>query len=103
VRLLSRISAGFLLWAFGFSLLYALQGTGCAYGWEDVSLFGATMLRSILVATWLALVAVGLALLHLIRSATSDFEKRVTLATVLAGAGAMLVTGSPVALTSACA
>lgn len=102
MRLLARISAGLILWAFGFSLLYALQGTGCAYRWEGVSLFGSTMLRWILVATWLALVAAGLALLLLTRSASSDFERRVTLATVLAGAAAMLVTGSPVALTSAC-
>ena len=103
MRLLGRISAGLILWAFGFSLLYALQGTGCAYGWEDVSLFGGTMLRWILVTTWLLLVVTGLALLRITRSATSDFERRVTPATVLAGAGAMLVTGSPVALTSACA
>ncbi|KAF0105108.1 MAG: hypothetical protein FD144_746 [Rhodospirillaceae bacterium] len=103
MRLLARISAGLILWAFGFSLLYALQGTGCAYGWEDASLFGTTMLRWILVATWLLLVAACLTLLRLTRAASSDFERRVTLATVLAGAGTMLITGSPVALTSACA
>lgn len=103
MSLLARISAGLLLWAFGFSLLYSMQGTGCAYGWADVALFGTTLLRGILVATWLVLVAACLALLRLVRSASSDFENRVTLATTLAGAGAMLVTGSPVALTSACA
>ena len=103
MKLLARISAALLLWAFGFSLLYALQGTGCAYGWDDVFLFGATMLRWILVATWLLLVAAGFALLRLARSAASPFEKRVTLATTLAAVGAMIVTGSPVALTSACA
>ncbi len=103
MRLLARISAGLLLWAFGFSLLYALQGAGCAFGWEEMRLFGATMLRWILVATWLLLVAAGLALLRLTRSAASPFEKRVTLATTLAAVGAMIVTGSPVALTSACA
>ena len=103
MKLLARISAGLLLWAFGFSLLYALQGAGCAYGWEEMQLLGATTLRWILVATWLLLVAAGLALLRLTRSASSDFEKRVTLATTLAGAGAILVTGSPVAFTSACA
>ncbi|WP_428679869.1 hypothetical protein [Reyranella sp.] len=103
MTLLTRISAGFLLWAFGFSLLYALQGAGCAYGWQDIQLFGAALLRWVLVVTWLLLVAAGLALLRLTRSASSDFERRVTLATVLAGAGAMLITGSPVAFTSACA
>lgn len=101
--MLARISAGLLLWAFGFSLLYALQGAGCAYGWQEVPLLGATLLRWILVATWLMLVAAGLGLLRLTRSASSDFEKRVTLATTLTGAGAILVTGSPVAFTSACA
>ena len=103
MRLLGRISAGLILWAFGFSLLYALQGTGCAYGWEAIQLFGSSLLRWILVATWLALVAAGLALLRLIRTASSDFERRVLLVTTLAGAGAMLATGSPVALASACA
>jgi len=102
MSLLARTSAGLLLWAFGFSLLYALQGTGCAYGWQEIELFRGTLLRWILVATWLLLVAAGLALLRLARSASSDFEKRVTLATVLAGAAAMLVSGSPVVLTSAC-
>lgn len=103
MRLLGRISAGLILWAFGFSLLYALQGAGCAQGWEEIQLPGGTMLRWILVATWLLLVAAGLALLRLTRSASSDFERRVLLATTLAGAGAMLATGSPVALASACA
>ncbi len=102
MTLLARISAGLLLWAFGFSLLYALQGTGCAYGWQEIHLFGASLLRWALVVTWVLLVAAGLALLRLARSAASDFERRVTLATTLAGAGAMLVTGSPVALSSIC-
>jgi len=102
VSLLARTSAGLILWAFGFSVLYALQGTGCAYGWQEIALFGGTLLRWVLIVTWLLLVAAGLALLRLTVSASSDFEKRVTFATTLAGAGAMLVTGSPVALTSAC-
>lgn len=103
MRMLARISAGLLLWAFAFSLLYALQGAGCAYGWQEIQLAGASLLRWMLVLTWLLLVAVGLALLRLTRSASSDFERRVTLATTLTGAGAILITGSPVALTSACA
>lgn len=102
MRLLGRISAGLILWAFGFSLLYALQGAGCAYGWEAIPLFSVSLLRWILIAAWLLLVAAGLALLRLIRTASSDFERRVLLATILAGAGAMLATGSPVALASAC-
>ncbi|WP_422034672.1 hypothetical protein [Reyranella sp.] len=102
MTLLARISAGLLLWAFGFSLLYALQGAGCAYGWQEIPLFGASLLRWALVVTWVLLVAAGLALLRFARSAASDFERRVTLATTLAGAGAMLVTGSPVALSSIC-
>jgi hypothetical protein len=103
VSLLWRTSAGLILWAFGFSLLYALQGMGCAFGWDATPLLGVNLLRAVLVATWLALVVAALALLRLTRSAASNFEKRVTFATTLAGAGAMLVTGSPVALTSACA
>lgn len=103
MRLLGRISAGLILWAFGFSLLYALQGAGCAVGWEAIQLFGASLLRSILIAAWLLLVTAGFALLRLIRTASSDFERRILLATTLAGAGAMLATGAPVALASVCA
>lgn len=102
MRMLWRISAGLILWAFGFSLLYALQGTGCAQGWDEVAFAWTTMLRAILVTTWLLLVAASFALLRLVRAASSDFEKRVTTATTLAGALALLVTGSPVALVSAC-
>lgn len=103
MRLLARISAGLILWAFGFSLLYALQGLGCAGGWHEVPLLGGTLLRWLLVASWLLLVLAALALVRLAWLAPSRFEKRLSLATALAGAGAMLLTGSPVALTSMCA
>lgn len=102
MSMLARTSAGLVLWALGFSLLYALQGAGCAYGWEEVALLGTSMLRAILVGTWLLLVGACLAMLRLARSASCGFEKRVTLATTTAGAVAMLVTGSPAALTAAC-
>ena len=69
----------------------------------EVSVALATRWMRVAILDVERVLAVGLALLHLVRSASSDFEKRVTLATVLAGTGAMLVTGSPVALTSACA
>ena len=101
--LLARVGAGLLLWAFGFSLLYALHGIGCAGGWHEVQMLGGTVFRWILVSSWVLLFLAGIAVIGLAWAAPSRFEKRVSLATALAGAGAILVTGSPVALTSACA
>ncbi|MCW5737200.1 MAG: hypothetical protein KIS73_23950 [Enhydrobacter sp.] len=101
--LLARISAGLLLWAFGFSLLYALHGMGCAGGWTEVQMLGGTVFRWMLVSCWVLLLLAAISVIRLAWAAPSKFEKRVSLATALAGAGAILVTGSPVALTSACA
>lgn len=103
MRLLGRISAGLILWAFGFSLLYALQGAGCAGGWHEVPLWGGSALRWILISTWLLLVVTIVTLLPLARAAPSTFEKRVTLATTLFAAMAMLATGTPAVLASTCA
>ncbi|MBB4052994.1 hypothetical protein GGR20_002650 [Devosia subaequoris] len=32
---LVRLIAGFVIWAVGFVVLYAVQALGCAYGWGD--------------------------------------------------------------------
>jgi hypothetical protein len=99
---LGRASAGLILWAFGFSLLYALHGIGCTSGWNEVQMPGGTLFRWVLVSTWVLLLLAGAAVIRVAWAAPSRFEKGLSLASALAGAGAILVTGSPVALTSAC-
>ena len=99
---LARASVGLMVWAFGFSLLYALHGIGCASGWNEVQMCGGTLFRWILVSTWMLLILAAFAVVRMARAAPSRFEKGLSLASALAGVGAILVTGSPVAVTSAC-
>lgn len=102
MRLLLQLSAGLILWAAGFSLLYALHGLGCESGWHSHAFLGGTLFRWIMVATWGALclstVAVALKSMRL----PAGFPRKVGVAAAFAGLAAMVVTGAPVALTSAC-
>lgn len=100
---LARASAGLMMWAFGFTLLYALHGIGCASGWNEVPMSGGTLFRWILVSTWALLLVAAVAVIRVAWAAPCRFERRLSLACALAGVGAILVTGSPVVLTSACA
>ncbi|TCH98309.1 hypothetical protein EJV46_14095 [Roseococcus sp. SYP-B2431] len=100
---LARASAGLMLWAFGFSLLYALHGIGCAGGWDEVAMAGATLFRWALVGTWCLLCLGAVALMRRAWAAPAGFERGLGLVSALAGLAAILVTGAPVVLTSACA
>lgn len=102
MKLLGRASAGLTLWAFGFTLLYALHGLGCAAGWSRVPLAGGTLFGWLMVTTWILLVAGAGAIVWWARTLPAGFERRLVLASALAGFAGILVTGSPVAVTSAC-
>ena len=101
MMLLARISAGMLLWAFGFSLLYALHGLGCTQGW-GVSLLGGSLFRWILVVPWLLLIGGGAYLIWWTRAMGAGFARRVALLCSVAGLVGTIVTGAPVVITSAC-
>lgn len=103
MMLLARSSAGLILWAAGFSLLYGLHGLGCANGWNEVGLAGATLFRWLLVVTWLLLCVGAAAVVCWPRDAPAGLERRLSVTSALAGFAAMLITGAPVAVTSACA
>ncbi len=45
---------GFALWASAFTLLYAVQGAGCAFGWHRSSFGSLSLLRLLLIAVWAA-------------------------------------------------
>lgn len=109
MTLLARASAGLLLWAFGFSLLYSLQGIACGGGWNDGAPMGGTVLgvtpaRWVLMATWMLLLAGALALVRMAWGwrGSSVFERRLFRTSALVGLGAIFVTGAPVAIASTC-
>jgi hypothetical protein len=104
-----RITAGLLIWAAAFVVVYGLQGLGCALGWHRVRLGSADALRVTLVVAWLLFL--GVALLRAWRGvgtqrATqggSALVARLELGIAVTGAAAIAYTLFPVAWTSACA
>ena len=67
-RLLLAPALGFGIWAIGFVAIYAVQGTGCALGWDRLPLGPVPLLRALLVAlTAATLVAALLAARRLSR------------------------------------
>ncbi|WP_448663912.1 hypothetical protein ACG3SL_04330 [Sphingomonas sp. CJ20] len=102
MRLLARASAGLWLWAMGFSLLYGLHGVGCAQRWDRIAMPGGTLFGWAMIGTWLALAGAAAAVALWARCAPRGLERRLALASALAGLVAILVTGAPVAAFSAC-
>ncbi|WP_052507802.1 hypothetical protein [Sphingomonas hengshuiensis] len=102
MRLLLRASAGLLLWGFGFALLYAMHGLGCAREGEGAALIGFTLFRASLIGTWLLLAAAGAAVIWWARRSPPGLERRLALASAVTGLVATIVTGMPVAATSVC-
>lgn len=42
---LLTLAAGFTIWASGFAVIYAVQGVGCAYGWDLIAIGPVSLLR----------------------------------------------------------
>ena len=102
MMLLVRASAGMILWAFGFSLLYAQHGLGCVHGWSGMPLMGGTLFRLVLVVTWLILGCGGIAIIRWTGTMPPGFERRLAVACSVAGFFGTLVTGAPVIVSSSC-
>jgi len=102
VKLLARASAGLWLWAFGFCLLYALHGLGCARGWNGLPLPGGTVFGWIMIVTWLLLAGGAAVTLWWANRSPPGLERRLGVASAVAGLVGILVAGSPVLATSAC-
>ncbi len=102
---LARALLGLGIWATGFSLVYALHGTGCARGWPEVALAGGVdQHAAALWAGWLATLAAGLILLLRMPRVSAEAGLRHWLprAGALMGVGATLFTLLPVALATSC-
>lgn len=97
-----RMVSGLVLWAAGFSILYALHGLGCALGWTGPSIFGLTQVKGLLIAAWLCLVAAQAGLIvWLLRYRESQMD-RIGIANGWIGFFATVVGGFPVLAISSC-
>ena len=100
---LLRTSAGLLLWAVSFSTLYALQGTSCALGWDEIPLPMGSLSRWLLTILWLIFLALSVWLIRSAMGMPKGLERKLALSSAIIGFAAILITGSPVLLTSTCA
>jgi hypothetical protein len=48
------MALGFAIWTLAFSLLYAVQATGCELGWHRQSVGPLSLLRGLLIILWVA-------------------------------------------------
>ena len=100
---LLRIGAGLLLWAVSFSTLYALQGISCALGWDMIALPAGSLSRWLLTIVWLIFLALSGWLIRRAMGVQKGLERKLALSSAIIGFAAILITGSPVLLTSTCA
>ncbi|KRE17740.1 hypothetical protein ASE63_00600 [Bosea sp. Root381] len=107
MALVMRTLGGLLLWAAGFSLLYALHGLGCGLGWgsgEPPGYFTALNLGLLFI--WLLLLgSAG----WIVRMATRAYSRdgdtvlsRTQLVSAWAGLAGLFFTGAPVLLSAHC-
>jgi len=106
MALVMRVLAGLLLWAAGFTVLYALYGLGCAVGWADVRLGAFTLLSLVLIGTWLTFVGLALAWALAVwryeELLPPGFLATIGLTSALSGLGGLVFTGAPVLLPAHC-
>ncbi|MFV3077069.1 hypothetical protein [Niveispirillum fermenti] len=99
-----RALLGPLLWAVGFSLLYAVHGAGCAWGWPAVATPLGSLHHVILILLWVLFLAGGLALaLWLGRKQGNGRAAEIVRIGAWTGLGATLLTLFPVLGISSCA
>jgi len=104
MRWLALSLAGPGIWAAGFSLTYALHGTGCAAGWPQIpAVAGLDLHRAALWSGWLATLVPGVALLLWLPPAQPDSLTRwLPRAGAWIGLVATLLTLLPVAVVRSC-
>jgi hypothetical protein len=102
---LLRLSVPLTAWLVAFSAVYGLNGLVCSEVWADAGL-GLTAGRAVMVAVWVAAVALQLVLLFSLRSprfaSHSAFVRGVSLTLAVTALVATLWTLLPIVTTSAC-
>lgn len=100
---LLRMSAGLILWAVAFCILYGLHGIGCAAGWPSVLLPGGISLhRGTLIAAWLACIAGGVAVILFERGPRRTLVERTGWRLAWVGLIATVMTGLPILILPNC-
>ncbi|MCG6204641.1 hypothetical protein LPW26_08340 [Rhodopseudomonas sp. HC1] len=102
------ISAGFIVWALAFTLLYGGLSVGCAFGWQSEMIGGNSLLRVVLLAIWgLHIVALIGLLIYCVRLPRSDettpaFTRKAAIGTTVTALVATVWTGLPIPALSQC-
>lgn len=100
---LLRMSAGLIVWAIAFCVLYGLHGIGCAVGWPSTTLPGGISVhRGVLIAAWLACIATGVAVALSQRGRRSTLIERTGWRLAWVGLIATVITGLPILMLPAC-
>jgi len=100
---LVRMSAGLIVWAIAFCLLYALHGLGCARGWATIRLGGTSAHQAALIAGWLLSIGMGIAVAAWRWPARSGaLVDRTGWRLALIGIAATVITGLPILTLPAC-
>ena len=102
MKFLLRVSAGLLLWAASFSLLYALQGLSCALRWSHILMPVGTVSSWALVMTWGIFTLIASLFIRKANRLPAGLERQLALSSAIIGLVAIIVTGSPVLTTSSC-
>lgn len=107
-RRLAPLALGFGIWALGFVVIYAVQGLGCAFGWDRVAVGGLSLLRLlvgglVLVTLLAALIAARRMAALPAADAPTSFIRWVSATCAWGALPAIALTFSGVAMTSACA
>lgn len=93
-------------WLAAFSAVYGVHGIACSFGWAGIDLWGLSLMRVAVTATWLvsiAVLALILAGLYVPRFASrSDFVRTVSKLTGWVGLVATVWSLFPVVATSTC-
>ncbi|PZO00964.1 MAG: hypothetical protein DCF30_08585 [Hyphomicrobiales bacterium] len=107
MALVNQLFGGLLIWAVGFSVIYAGHGLGCGLGWGEHLVLGPfTPLNIALIPVWLAFVLIAVWALRRASHAGETSEepamRRAGLVGGWAGLVGMVVTGAPVLLPAHC-
>jgi len=92
---LLRLSAGLVVWAAGFCVIYGLHGIGCANDWPARSLAGFELHRLVLIAAWIATAAVNVGIAVWASARRADVLDRAAIITNWAAVAATVVTFLP--------
>jgi hypothetical protein len=100
---LVRMSAGLIVWAVAFCVLYALHGLGCARGWATIGLGATSAHRAALIAAWLLCIGTGIGVAVWRWPARSGtLVERTGWRLALVGVAATAITGLPIVTLPAC-